>query len=125
MSFKITNVDKKDVCEQCVWEKVLGNGKRIYFEENTWYRWGEVWVEEDPRENGWTEGEALVTDTYGRMDHSLNDGCWTDRVGVENLSKKEQKLLEATTFYPEEAGWECSDCEIVFYGPVEIEEVAD
>ena len=125
MSFKITNVDKKDVCEQCTWEKVLGNGKRIYFEEQTWYRWGEVWVEEDPRENGWEEGEALVTDTYGRIDHNLNDGCWTDRTGVDELSKKEQKLLEATMFYPEEAGWECSDCEIVFYGPVEIEEVTD
>ena len=125
MSFKISNVDKKSVCEQCTWEKVLGNGKRIYFEEQTWYRWGEVWVEEDPRENGWKEGEALITDTYGRIDHSLNDGCWSDRSGVDELSKKEQKLLEASEFYPEEAGWECVDCEIVFYGPVEIEEVAD
>ena len=125
MPFKITNIDKKDVCEQSTWEKVLGNGKRIYFEENTWYRWGEVIVEDDPRENGWVEGEALVTDDYNRMDHNLNDGCWTDRVGVEELSKKEQKLLENTMHYPEEAGWECADCEIVFYGPVEIEEVAD
>ena len=121
MPFKITNVDKKDVTDNCVFEKTLKNGKKIYFEEEVWYRWGEVLVELDPRENGWVEGQPLVTDNFNRIDHNLNDGCYSNREGIEQLSKKEQKMLNEATF-PEDAGWECTDCEVTFYGDVEIEE---
>ena len=121
MPFKITNVDKKDVTDNCVFEKTLKNGKKIYFEEEVWYRWGEVLVELDPRENGWVEGQPLVTDNFNRIDHNLNDGCYSSRSDVDMLSKKEQKLLNEAAF-PEDAGWECTDCEVIFYGDVEIEE---
>ena len=121
MPFKIESTEKKNVSEKCVWEKVLKNGKRIVFEEEVWYRWGEVWVTDDPRENGWQPDEPLNTDDYNRVDHNLTDGCYSDRYGVEDLSKKEQKLLNEAT-WPEDAEWECVDCEIVFYDGVEITE---
>lgn len=122
MPFKITNVDKKTVAEVSELVKVLGNGKKIYFSEEVYYRWGEVIVEEDPRENGWVPGSSLITDDFSRIDHDLRDGCWSDKIGIDDLSKKEQKLLEEA-FYPEDAGWEYYDSQIIFHGDVEIEEV--
>jgi len=122
MPYKITNSEKKDVSDKTYWMKTLHNGKKIYLEDEIWYRSGEVIVEDDPRENGWKEGEPLVAGDFNITDHNLNDGCWSDRYGVEELSKKEQKLLEEVMFL-DEAGWEAYDSEITFYGPVEIEEV--
>jgi hypothetical protein len=122
MPYKITNTEKKDVSDKTQWVKVLKNGKKLYLEDEVWYRWGQVLVEEDPRENGWKPGEPLVTDDFNRMDHHLEDGCWTDVHGKEELSKKEQKLIEESYFL-DDAGWEAYESEITFYGPVEIEEV--
>ena len=122
MPFKITNVEKKDIADKSYWIKKLKNGKKIYLEDEVWYRWGEVLVEEDPRENGWKPNEPLVADDYNILDHNLSDGCWTEVYGKEDLSKKEQKLLNEVTFL-DEAGWEVYDSEITFYGPVEIQEI--
>jgi hypothetical protein len=122
MPFRIQNVEKKDVSDKSCFKKTLKNGKKLYLEEEVWYRWGWAIVEEDPRVNGWKEGEPLVTDDFNRINHHLEDGCRTDRYGVEDLSKKEQKLLEDVTFI-DDAGWELYESEITFYGPVDIEEV--
>lgn len=122
MPFKIVNTEKKDVVETCVWKKYLKNNKVLQFEEETGYRWGEVTVEDDPREHGWEPGTPLRANDFNSQDHSLADGCWSNRIGVENLSKKEQALLADAEMFPEEAGWECEDCEITFHGPVDITE---
>jgi hypothetical protein len=124
MSFKIQSLEKKDVADKSFFMKKLKNGKKLYLEEETWYRWGWAIVEEDPRENGWVEGEPLLAHDFNVQDWSLEDGCWTDRYGVEELSKKEQALLEEANFI-DDAGWECYESEMTFYGAVEITEVAD
>ncbi len=72
MPYKITNSEKKDVSDKTYWMKTLHNGKKIYLEDEVWYRWGEVIVEDDPRENGWKEGEPLVAGDFNITDHNLN-----------------------------------------------------
>jgi hypothetical protein len=124
MPFKIVSIDKKSVADKSMFMKTHKNGKKIYLEEETWYRWGWAIVEEDPRENGWVEGEPLNANDFNVQDWSLEDGCWTDRHGVEDLSKREQKLLEEVTFI-DDAGWECYDSELTFYGPVDIIEIEE
>ncbi len=120
MPFKITNTTKKNVVEQITWVKTLKNGSRIYFEEEMTYRWGEVIVEDDPRENGWEAGDPLISDDFSRVDANLTDGCHSSRIGIDELSKKEQQLLESAD-YPDDAGWEIEDCQIIFYDDIEIE----
>ena len=124
MPFKIQNVEKKDVSDKSFFMKTLKNGKKLYLEEETWYRWGWAIVEEDPRVNGWVEGEPLNANDFNVQDWSFEDGCWSDRYGVEELSQKEQQLLEEVTFI-DDAGWECYDSELTFYGPVDIIEIEE
>jgi hypothetical protein len=122
MPFKIQNVEKKDVSDKSFWMKKLKNGKKIYLEEETYYRWGYAIVEEDPREHGWSEGDALLANDFNLIDWHLEDGCWSERYGIDDLSKKEKELIEEN-FFLDDAGWESYDSELTFFGPVEITEV--
>lgn len=58
------------------------------------------------------------------IDHSYEDGCWSDNIGIDKLPKREQTKLEDTN-WPEDAGWECADSDTYFHGPLTIVKVSD
>ena len=114
-------LEKKSAVDHTFWGKKLEDGTELELTEEVGYRWGEAWVELDPRENGWKEGEPLKLTEFGLIDYSLSDGCWTDYNFCENSSDDERELLDEA-YHPEDAGWESYEGEITFYGPVEITE---
>lgn len=122
MPFKIINTEKKDVADKLFWKKTLEDGTIAYVDQEIYYRWGEVTVEEDPRENGWSPGEELCANDFGLVDHDLGDGCYEEKYGYDKLPESERELIEEYASF-EDAGWEQFDWELVFYGPVEITEV--
>ena len=124
MPFKIVNTEKKDVADKEFFRKTLEDGTTLYFDQEVYYRWGEATVEEDPRENGWSPGEELCATDFGLIDHEMNDGCWEEKYGYDDLPEEEKELIEEYG-HAIDAGWESYDWELTFYGPVEITEVSE
>lgn len=122
MAWRIEPRDKKCIVDVTKFVKVLKNGKKLYVEEQVGYRWGHADVEEDPTESYQklqAEGKPLCVNDFGIIDWSYSDGCWSDKVGVYDLSEAQQKLIEEA-WTLEEAGWESYDGETLFYGELDI-----
>ena len=122
MAWKIKTVNKKCVEEVNHLWKSLEDGTEISIKQSVGYRWGEAVVEEFPMNHDYREGPLNVSE-LGILDHSFEDGCWTDVRWDDEIPEEEEELLEEAGYWLEDAGYTYSDDEIYFYGPLEIEEV--
>lgn len=124
MAWKITTINKKCVEDVNYWSKLLEDGTEIRIRQSHGYRWGWAVVDEYPENHDYTEG-ALNVSELDIIDHSFEDGCWTDTM-VENdeeLPEEEEDLLSEAGPWLEDAGYDYNDSEVFFHGPLEIEEV--
>ncbi len=123
MAWKIETTEKKCVVDVSYLYKTLKNGKTLEMKEEQGYRWGYVIVEEDPTkaiQHAKESGYPLCVTDLGIIDHSYDDGCWSDREVTTKISKKEQELLDEA-WHPQDAGWEYSDDgETYFHGDLEV-----
>ncbi len=122
MAWKIEPTNKKSIVDTEFFRKHLKNGKTLVFSREVGYRWGYVIVEDDPTDmikEALANNEPLRVTSLDVSDHSFEDGCWTDNIGIDKLPKKEQKLLEEF-IWPEDAGWEFVDNETYIHGEVTV-----
>ena len=100
----------------------------LYKDANTlgawFYQQTESLIDAYNLEEAQKENKPLDVGQFHEIDHSYEDGSWSDYVGLDELSKKEQKLFSESN-WPEDAGWECVDSETFFHGDVTVTQVSD
>ena len=127
MAWKIEPEFKNSIVDIEYYSKTLKNGKELTLSKEVGYRWGYIIVDDDPREaieEAQKENKPLDVGQFHEIDHSYEDGCWSDYVGLDELSKKEQRLFSESD-WPEDAGWECVESETFFHGDVTVTQVSD
>ena len=126
MAWKITNALKKQATEV---EYFTKDGKTITREHG--WRWASVTVLDkpdlskfgDPEEDFYVDG---LSDFGDVIDQDSTDGCWEDWTYPEDMTEEEREEIEAAweeDWSLEGLGWESADCELRFWGPLDVEEV--
>ena len=126
MSFKISTQEKKNVTEVEVWTK---DGETL--KHSIGWRWGSVMVDEEPDLSDYDPVNGI--DVYYEWGADLigyDDSCWEDWEYPESWTDEDkQKFIEAWEEEgldaPLNLGWNESDTELYFYGPLDIEELED
>ena len=124
MRYKISTIEKKSIVETSEW---LKDGHSIKFE--TLWRWGWVEVTTKPDLTTYDEEEGIsVFDELEPANHSFWDGFGSDVEYSESMSDSdieevEEILEEEGEHALEDAGWEPGDGEVIFRGPLDIEEL--
>lgn len=124
MSWKISTNEKKNVRETETFSK---DGNTIT--HTTSFRWGWVVVGEDPEIEEPEKNDSLVVTDFDIEDQCYEDSCWEewdfgslseDEIGLF-LQQWEDDWYEGLGAI----GWQHTDTEIVFAGPLEIEQLDD
>lgn len=96
------------------------------------WRWGHATFAEKPDLSNYDEdiGIDVYSGEFGDvLDHEFDDGCWEDWEYDDALTPEQIEEIEAAweedwTSGIEDLGWENEDWEVIFTGPLEVEEVA-
>ena len=125
MAWKISPKYKKSVTEV----ELFKNGSRYITRRHGW-RWGYVIVDEKPDLSDYDEdvGADSSCDFGDIIDQGQDDGCWEDWVYPDDMEEKEREEIEeawAEDWHDgvEALGWESWESEMLFEGPLDVEEV--
>jgi len=125
--WRLTTDEKKSISETETWVK---DDKTI--ERETIWRWGAIFIEsEDKPEIDLTNSSGLSISEieYDIELDDLGDGD-VDVTYDDDLSDEEQEELdelwdENGDYAWGEAGWELTDSDLTFYGPLVLEEITE
>lgn len=124
MSWKISTLEKKNVVENEMFTK---DGKTVT--HSTGFRWGYVIVEEDPEIENPADSDSVIVSDYSIEDCGYDDGCW-EEWDFGDLSEDEIELfmqMWEDGWYDSLStiGWDHTDTEVVFIGPLEVTNLGD
>jgi hypothetical protein len=127
-TWKLSTATKKNAVEKQYWTK---DGINIIREEG--YRWGTFYCESDEQPDidlDNEDGYLLSNSDYDWELDSLDDGCWVEWDFPEDMDEEEQERIIALCEEDfieglEGDGWVNDDTEYWFYGPLELEEIAE
>ena len=144
-TFIVKTLEKKSVVSREFWETDQPDpftGRKAFVAEEL-FRWGEAVISVPDDDEEFDDLETLMQNEngfcpqwYDVEDQNLDDGCALDFETIvpgpgteeyEEVSVEEIEQLWEDNRYEafEEAGYEFTDVEVMFYGPLEIEEIND
>jgi hypothetical protein len=123
-TWTLSTAHKKSAVERQIWVK---DDLTIVREDG--YRWGNFYCESETRPDvdlSNPDGYELSYSEYEWELSDLSDGCWADWEWPDDMPEDERERIE--TLWSEEwyegmegDGWELSETEYIFYGPLTLE----
>ena len=122
--WKLQTTIKKCVQERQVYTKDQSEDEIVV---EWWWRWGTAYftAPDDVQPDidlSETTAIEIYSLPYDELDHTLEDGWIYDTEFPESMSQEDIERFEEDMFgWLEENGWECTDSDITFMGPLELE----
>lgn len=125
-TYKVSTLDKKSICQEEIFQKIVGN-EVFEVRMEQWWRWGYVVLSEVAKDeiDADNPNGLLVTD-YSIEDQDLNDGVALWFTYSENMTEEDKQQFESAWEEDgyggiEELGFNPWDVEMTFVGPLEVE----